>query len=91
MVGGVYSEVPITLPPTAAAGVRLLTVRRAPVAGSFEALCENGLVVNFSDVCYDPNTARFSVARLYQGKIPFVEFLFVLISLPQSINIRRRL
>lgn len=40
----------ITAPPTVAAGVQLLIVRRAPAAGSVKALREANLVVNSSEI-----------------------------------------
>lgn len=56
-----------------------------------DALREADVVTTSSKVCYDLNTARFSVVRLYQGTSPFVEFLFVLVSRPQGIDIWQRL
>ena len=86
-----FEEVPLVGPPVVAGGVRFLVVRRAPAQGSVDALREADVVATSSEVCYDPDAARFSVVRLYQGTSPFVEFLFVLVSRPQGIDIRQRL
>lgn len=78
VVNEVYTKVPITAPLTAAAGVKFLTVRRAPASGSIVALIEAYLVVNVAGVFYDPEAAGFSEVRLYQSTRPFVNFCLCL-------------